>query len=61
MEYGNATVEAAASAVIEKLKHIGGSGGLIAVSADGFAMPFNTSGMYRAMIDETGKETILIF
>ncbi|PLC55515.1 beta-aspartyl-peptidase [Pollutimonas nitritireducens] len=52
MEYGGATlVDAAESVVHEKLSKIGGSGGLIAVDAQGHVtMPFNTEGMYRGYI-----------
>ncbi|WP_454690994.1 isoaspartyl peptidase/L-asparaginase family protein [Achromobacter aloeverae] len=49
MEYGGATLEQAAHAVIhEKLPRIQGKGGLIAVDAQGnVTLPFNTEGMYR--------------
>lgn len=52
MEYAGASlVDAAASVVHEKLPKIGGSGGLIAVDAQGqVTMPFNTEGMYRGYI-----------
>jgi len=49
MMYGGQSLEEAANAIInEKLKEAGGSGGLIALDAQGnVVMPFNTPGMYR--------------
>lgn len=49
MEYGGLTLPQAADRVIfEKIPALGGSGGLIAIDADGnIALPFNTEGMYR--------------
>ena len=45
-----------------RIKSLGGDGGLIAVDTKGqIAMPFNTEGMYRASIDYLGKETIEIY
>ena len=51
MEYGGKNLEQATSIVIhEKLKNMGGEGGLIAVDTSGnICMPFNTKGMYRGM------------
>jgi beta-aspartyl-peptidase (threonine type) len=50
MSYGKMTLEDAGNLIIyKKLKDVGGEGGLIAVDRNGnIAMPFNTSGMYRA-------------
>lgn len=47
----------AANYVINKeLVAAGGDGGVIAIGADGeVALPFNTPGMYRAVIDRDGK------
>ena len=55
MEYGGMTLKQAANKVIhEKLKKMGGEGGLIAVDSSGnICMPFNTIGMYRGMKNET--------
>ncbi|REL32897.1 isoaspartyl peptidase/L-asparaginase [Rhodohalobacter sp. SW132] len=55
MEYGGKTLEQAANKVIhEKLKVMGGEGGLIAVDTSGnISMPFNTKGMYRGMKNST--------
>ncbi len=49
MEYGNHTLDHAANHIInEKLLAAEGSGGLIALDAQGnISMPFNTAGMYR--------------
>ncbi|MES2300180.1 MAG: isoaspartyl peptidase/L-asparaginase [Pseudomonadota bacterium] len=54
MRYGGAALADAASAAIgERLAPIGGQGGVIAIGRDGaLAMPFNTSGMYRASVRE---------
>jgi beta-aspartyl-peptidase (threonine type) len=50
MEMGGKTLEQAANEVVnERLKKIGGDGGLIAIDKYGnISMPFNTEGMYRA-------------
>lgn len=63
MMYKNETLEKAANAVIhEKLKPVGGEGGLIAVDKNGnIAMPFNSEGMYRAAADSNGRHEVLIF
>ncbi len=54
--------EAAEDVVMNKLKKIGGDGGIIALDKDGnISMVFNTSGMFRASIDKTGKKEVLIF
>ncbi len=49
MEYkGESLAEAADYVINDKLKKAGGSGGVIALDANGnVAMPFNTEGMYR--------------
>lgn len=49
MEYKGMTLQEACDTVVhERLKDLGGDGGLIAVDAQGnFALPFNTEGMYR--------------
>ena len=52
MEYGGLGLEAAADSIIhQKLKSVGGSGGLIGVDKMGnICMPFNTPGMYRGYV-----------
>lgn len=54
MQYGGMALQDAAHvAVHNKLGSIGGEGGIIAIGADGaLAMPFNTTGMYRASVRE---------
>lgn len=63
MQYNGVTLQQAAEEVVNnKLKAFGGSGGVIALDADGnIAMPFNTAGMYRASIDKNGQKTIKIY
>lgn len=49
MEYGGLSLdEASRKVVMEKIPALGGSGGLIAVDAEGnVVLPFNSEGMYR--------------
>lgn len=62
MDYKHLPVEKAAAEAIEKVGKIGGTGGLIALDRQGnFAMPFNTSGMYRGTVDADGKITVEIY
>ena len=63
IEYKGLSLEAAAVEIIHnKLPHLGGDGGLIAVDAKGnLTLPFNTEGMYRASVDRSGKVDILIY
>ncbi|MGB5368901.1 MAG: isoaspartyl peptidase/L-asparaginase [Flavobacteriaceae bacterium] len=63
MEYKGLSLEAAAVEIIHnRLPHLGGDGGLIAVDAKGnLTLPFNTEGMYRASVDRSGKVDILIY
>jgi L-asparaginase / beta-aspartyl-peptidase len=58
MEYKGLTLKQACEEVVmDKLVKINGEGGLIAVDAAGnIEMPFNSEGMYRACIDQSGKE-----
>ena len=60
MAYGGASVQEAADAVIHKtLVEKGGTGGLIALDAQGnVAMPFNTPGMYRGYLKAGGEREI---
>jgi L-asparaginase / beta-aspartyl-peptidase len=45
----------AAAAIVAELGRAGGSGGLVAVGADGsLALPFNCAGMYRGYVREDG-------
>lgn len=54
--------EAAEDVVMNKLKNIGGDGGIIALDKNAnISIVFNTSGMFRASIDKNGQKQILIF
>ena len=63
MEYKGLSLADAANEVINnRIKAIGGEGGLIGVDAEGnIAMPFNTSGMYRAFRKSDGSQEIGIY
>lgn len=63
MEYKGLSLEEATKEVIQnKLPKLGGDGGVIAIDASGnMAMEFNTSGMYRASMDNNGKLYIGIY
>ena len=53
---------AAEQAVMVDLAAIGGYGGVIAVDRKGeIAMPFNSDGMYRGWVDESGELQVRIF
>ena len=60
IEHRGLEVAAAAErAVRERLR---GRGGLIALDARGnFALPFNTEGMYRGWVDDTGRTHTAIY
>lgn len=62
MEYKNLEVAEACREEIRKLGELGGTGGVIALDANGnIAMEFNTSGMFRGYIKSTGEKEIAIF
>jgi L-asparaginase / beta-aspartyl-peptidase len=62
MEYRAMTVQAAADAVMAKVKKLGGDGGVIAMDKFGnMAVSFNSEGMYRAYIDGEGKPVVEIY
>jgi beta-aspartyl-peptidase (threonine type) len=62
MEYKNMEVVEACREEIRKLGELGGTGGVIALDANGnVAMEFNTSGMFRGYIKSTGEKEIAIF
>lgn len=63
MEYrGESVQEAANTMIFEKLAALGGDGGLIALDRNGnFAMPFNTTGMFRGYVREDGTITTEIY
>jgi len=62
MEYKNLSVKEACQEEIRKLTELNGTGGVIAIDADGnIAMEFNTSGMFRGYLKSTGEKEIAIF
>jgi beta-aspartyl-peptidase (threonine type) len=61
MEYKAMTVQAAADSVMEKVKRLGGDGGVIAIDKAGnIGISFNSEGMYRAYIKD-GKPVVEIY
>jgi beta-aspartyl-peptidase (threonine type) len=63
MEYKGKSLKEACEIVIkDKLKKMGGEGGLIAVNAQGLhEFCFNSAGMYRAMRNSEGKEEVAFY
>ncbi len=62
MEYKSLTVAESCREEIRKLSELQGTGGVIAVDAEGnIAMEFNTTGMFRGYIKSTGEKQIAIF
>ena len=62
MEYAHMDVDRAARQGIAEVEELGGDGGVIALDSTGrYAMPFNTTGMYRGTIDAEGRIEIAIF
>lgn len=63
MKYKNWSLSKAAHHVVmEKLVEFKGSGGIIAIDAEGnIAMPFNTTGMFRGMVDEDGNISVFLY
>lgn len=59
---GESLRRAAIGVIVEDLTAAGGTGGVIALDAEGaVAAPFNTPGMYRAWIDGAGQREIRIY
>jgi beta-aspartyl-peptidase (threonine type) len=62
MELKKMPLAEAAQTALDKAAKLGGTGGLIAMDKHGnFAMPFNTSGMYRGIVDADGKVSVDIY
>jgi beta-aspartyl-peptidase (threonine type) len=62
VQYKGMPVRQAAESALANAKKLGGNGGLIALDKDGnFALPFNTSGMYRGTVDQDGKISVEIY
>ncbi len=63
ISYAGQTAQAAAEALVHQtLTRLGGSGGVIVLDAQGrITMPFNSEGMYRAMLDGQGRREVAIY
>ena len=62
MEYRGVPVQQAADSVMNKVKTLGGDGGVIAIDKFGnIGISFNSDGMYRAYINSDGKPVIEIY
>ena len=62
MRYLRESLDEAAQAALDEMAALGGTGGLVAVDAQGnIAMPFNTEGMYRGAIGADGRMQIGIY
>ncbi|WP_159949902.1 isoaspartyl peptidase/L-asparaginase family protein [Polaribacter septentrionalilitoris] len=63
MEYQQKTLKEATTDVIQnKLTKLGGTGGVVALDKNGnMSFEFNTAGMYRASMDDTGKLIVKIY
>ncbi len=63
MEYKGMSLKAAAHEVIQnKLTRLGGTGGIVAIDKDGnMVSEFNTTGMYRATMNEKGEMNVEIY
>jgi beta-aspartyl-peptidase (threonine type) len=59
---GDSLQQAADDVILRALPELGGDGGAIAIDREGnIAMPFNTSGMYRAWVKPDGSRGVAIF
>lgn len=63
MEYKNLSLKEATSEVIQsKLTQLGGTGGVVALDKNGnMSFEFNTSGMYRASMNDKGELVVKIY
>ncbi|WP_246032783.1 isoaspartyl peptidase/L-asparaginase family protein [Sphingobacterium yanglingense] len=62
MEYKSLSALEASKEVIRKIGDMGGDGGMIVLDRDGnVALPFNTAGMYRGYITESGEIKVEIY
>jgi beta-aspartyl-peptidase (threonine type) len=62
MEYQARTLDSAAKIVLDKVKTLGGAGGVIGIDKFGsITMSFNSEGMYRGYVGSDGKPVVKIF
>jgi beta-aspartyl-peptidase (threonine type) len=62
VRFGDASLQEAARAAVEEAEELGGVGGLIVLDPEGnMAMPFTTTGMFRAYVTPDGTTTVRIF
>jgi len=62
MQHRGMKLQEAAQTALDTVKHLGGTGGLIAIDKNGeIALPFNTNGMYRGYVDPKGKFVVEIY
>ncbi len=62
MEYRGLPIQNAADTVLEKVKNLGGDGGVVSIDRFGnIGISFNSEGMYRAYINSEGKPIVEIY
>jgi beta-aspartyl-peptidase (threonine type) len=62
VRFGEASLQEAARAAVEEAEALGGVGGVIVLDPEGnMAMPFTTSGMFRAYVTPDGTTEVRIF
>ena len=62
IEYKNLSIDIAAKNTLNKVKNLGGSGGIVGIDKYGnIVMDFNTEGMYRAFKKSDGSYDIKIY
>jgi beta-aspartyl-peptidase (threonine type) len=63
VQYKQLSIEAAAREVVqEKLKRLGGEGGVVAIDRNGhIALEFNSEGMFRGARDSRGRREVAIY
>jgi beta-aspartyl-peptidase (threonine type) len=62
VRFGDASLQDAARAAVEEAEALGGVGGLIVLDPEGnMAMPFTTTGMFRAYVTPDGTMKVRIF
>jgi beta-aspartyl-peptidase (threonine type) len=62
VKFGGRTIEAASEEALALVAELGGDGGLVAVGRDGPpTLPFNSPGMYRAMVEPDGRVRVGIY